>query len=262
MAPMETHYRVVLGLAFHSERRVIGLFSQQCWRDRAALRLNLPFRSRSPGSSRRTCRSKSLPLARSRPISTVAVRAQVTGEMKAVNFQQGDDVEAGQVLFTLDHRPLEAALNQAEANLQRDNAQAANAKVIAQRMDDLVERGVGTREQRDTARTTAAALDAVVGREQRRRRKRSRATSVRHDSRAHRGAHGRPDGPCRQSRPRQRSDAACRHQSSEPDLRVVRHSGGVALRPAPLHDPARARGPCDASQRVGIRSAGPNHVRR
>ena len=95
--------------------------------------------------------------------STVAVRAQVTGEMKAVNFRQGDDVEAGQVLFTLDPRPLEAALNQAEANLQRDTAQAANAKVIAQRMEDLVERGVGTREQRDTARTTAAALDAVVG---------------------------------------------------------------------------------------------------
>jgi multidrug efflux system membrane fusion protein len=95
--------------------------------------------------------------------STVAVRAQVTGELKDVNFQQGDDVQAGQVLFTLDHRPLEAALNQAEANLERDIAQAANAKVIAQRMEDLVERGVGTREQRDTARTTAAALDAVVG---------------------------------------------------------------------------------------------------
>ena len=83
--------------------------------------------------------------------------------MKDVNFNQGDDVQEGQVLFTLDHRPLEAALSQAEANLARDTAQAANAKVIAQRMDDLVERGVGTREQRDTARTTAAALDASVG---------------------------------------------------------------------------------------------------
>jgi multidrug efflux system membrane fusion protein len=95
--------------------------------------------------------------------STVAVRAQVTGELRTVNFQQGDDVQAGQVLFVLDPRPLEAALNQAQANLQRDSAQAANAKIIAQRMDDLVERGVGTKEQRDTARTTAAALEAVVG---------------------------------------------------------------------------------------------------
>ncbi len=95
--------------------------------------------------------------------STVAVRAQVTGELKDVNFTQGDDVQAGQVLFALDHRPLEAALSQAEANLARDTAQAENAQVIARRMEDLVERGVGTREQRDTARATAAALDAVVG---------------------------------------------------------------------------------------------------
>jgi membrane fusion protein, multidrug efflux system len=95
--------------------------------------------------------------------SIVAVRAQITGELKSVNFQQGEDVEAGQVLFELDRRPFEAAVNQAEANLQRDTAQASNAKVIAQRYEDLVERGVGTREQRDTARTTAAALEAVVG---------------------------------------------------------------------------------------------------
>jgi membrane fusion protein, multidrug efflux system len=95
--------------------------------------------------------------------STVAIRAQVTGELRSVNFRQGDDVQAGQVLFSLDRRPMEAALHQAEANLQRDTTQAANAKVIAERMEDLVERGVGTREQRDTARTTATALEAVVG---------------------------------------------------------------------------------------------------
>src|SRR5262245_35327013 len=42
--------------------------------------------------------------------STVTVRAQVTGELEAVHFQQGDDVQEGQELFTLDRRPLEAAL--------------------------------------------------------------------------------------------------------------------------------------------------------
>lgn len=56
--------------------------------------------------------------------STVAVRAQITGELASVNFRQGDDVRAGQVLFTLDQRPLEASLHQAEANLARDSAQA------------------------------------------------------------------------------------------------------------------------------------------
>src|SRR5947207_3341770 len=74
--------------------------------------------------------------------SSVAVRAQITGELTSVNFRQGDDVQAGQVLFTLDRRPLEAALSQAEANLRRDLAQASNAKAIAKRLDDLVERGI------------------------------------------------------------------------------------------------------------------------
>ena len=42
--------------------------------------------------------------------ATVVVRAQITGELTSVNFEQGDDVRAGQVLFTLDRRPLEAEL--------------------------------------------------------------------------------------------------------------------------------------------------------
>ncbi len=160
---METHYRLVLGLLF-----TIGVSLPACSASNAgAPGGSTPPQPAVPVTVDRVV-EKEMPLEVTavgavEAYSTVAVRAQVTGEMKAVNFQQGDDVQAGQVLFTLDPRPLEAALNQAEANLQRDTAQAANAKVIAQRMDDLVERGVGTREQRDTARTTAAALDAVVG---------------------------------------------------------------------------------------------------
>src|SRR5690349_3800955 len=45
---------------------------------------------------------------------TVAVRAQITGELTSVTFKEGDDVQMGQVLFTLDKRPLEAALAQAQ----------------------------------------------------------------------------------------------------------------------------------------------------
>ena len=94
--------------------------------------------------------------------SNVAVRAQITGQLIDVNFTEGDDVREGQVLFSLDRRPLEAALQQAQANLQRDMAQAANAESIARRYQDLAERGIATREQVDTSRTGAAALDATV----------------------------------------------------------------------------------------------------
>ena len=51
--------------------------------------------------------------------ATVVVRAQITGELTSVNFQQGDDVQAGQVLFTLDRRPLEAELQQATGERSR-----------------------------------------------------------------------------------------------------------------------------------------------
>jgi len=94
--------------------------------------------------------------------STVQVRAQITGELTSVNFKEGDDVRQGQVLFTLDRRPLEAALQQAEANLQRDIAQAANARSQLARYQDLAQRGIATREQLDQQSTNATALDATV----------------------------------------------------------------------------------------------------
>jgi multidrug efflux system membrane fusion protein len=95
--------------------------------------------------------------------STVDIRAQTTGELTSVNFKEGDDVRKGQVLFTLDKRPLEAALQQAEANLKRDQAQAANARAQVTRYQDLLKRGIATREQVDQINTNAAALDATVG---------------------------------------------------------------------------------------------------
>jgi multidrug efflux system membrane fusion protein len=94
--------------------------------------------------------------------STVSVRAQLTGELTSVTFKEGDDVRKGQVLFTLDRRPLEAALEQARANLQRDAAQAVNAKAQAQRYQDLAARGIATREQVDTTQTAAAALEGTL----------------------------------------------------------------------------------------------------
>jgi multidrug efflux system membrane fusion protein len=94
--------------------------------------------------------------------STVAVRAQITGELTSVNFKEGDEVQQGQVLFTLDKRPLEATLQQAQANLQRDEAQAQNARASAVRYEDLLKRGIATKEQVDQFKTQAAALEATV----------------------------------------------------------------------------------------------------
>jgi multidrug efflux system membrane fusion protein len=94
--------------------------------------------------------------------SVVEIRSQITGELTSVNFREGADVRRGQVLFTLDRRPLEAALQTAEGNLERDTAQAQNAATSARRYQDLLARGIAPKEQADQAATTAAALAATL----------------------------------------------------------------------------------------------------
>jgi membrane fusion protein, multidrug efflux system len=95
--------------------------------------------------------------------STVAVHAQITGALTSVSFTEGDDVKAGQVLFTLDHRPLEATLAQVQANLDRDLAQATNARTQAGRYQALAQRGLVSGQEVQTSTTSAAALEATVG---------------------------------------------------------------------------------------------------
>jgi multidrug efflux system membrane fusion protein len=93
---------------------------------------------------------------------TVAIHAQITGELTEVNFVEGDDVRKGQVIISLDKRPFEAALQQAQATLDKDVAQASNARAQAKRYQDLLKRGIATNEQVDQMTSAAAALDATA----------------------------------------------------------------------------------------------------
>src|SRR6266404_5537606 len=74
--------------------------------------------------------------------SNVSIKTQITGELTGVFFKEGEDVKKGQLLFTLDKRPLEAELKKAEGMLAKDEAQAANAQAQARRYDALVASGV------------------------------------------------------------------------------------------------------------------------
>ncbi len=96
------------------------------------------------------------------PCATVAVRAQVAGELTGVHFAEGQEVKKDDLLFTIDPRPFEAQVHQVEANLARDTAQEENASAQARRYRDLVSRGIATREQLDQITTTATALQATV----------------------------------------------------------------------------------------------------
>ena len=94
--------------------------------------------------------------------STVAVKSQVTGVLQKAHFREGQDVKKGQLLFTIDPRPFEAALKQAEANLARDTAQLQNSREQARRYADLVKKQYVSQEQYDKIRADADAAEAVV----------------------------------------------------------------------------------------------------
>lgn len=94
--------------------------------------------------------------------SNVSIKAQVTGLVTAVHFREGQGVHKGDVLFEIDRRPFEVALQQAEADYARDKAKAQNAHIQAERYAKLFEQGVAPREQYDTARADADSLEATV----------------------------------------------------------------------------------------------------
>lgn len=94
--------------------------------------------------------------------STVAVKSMVAGEISQIHFTEGQDVAKGALLFTIDPRPFQAALKQAEANLERDKAQAENAKANLQRYEVLIAKQAVPKQQYDQFRTTAEVAEATV----------------------------------------------------------------------------------------------------
>jgi len=108
--------------------------------------------------------------------STVAVKSKVGGEVIRVHFKEGQDVKKGEPLFTIDPRPFEAALKEAEArldkdlaqvqqakaNLERDLVRAKNAEEEARRYEFLIQKGVVARQQYEKLRADADALEATV----------------------------------------------------------------------------------------------------
>lgn len=95
-------------------------------------------------------------------ISSVQVRAQVTGQLGAIHFAEGQDVRQGQLLFSLDARPFQAAVRQAEAVLSRDTATLNNAEAQQARAENLFGRGLIARDQYESLRASATALAGTV----------------------------------------------------------------------------------------------------
>jgi multidrug efflux system membrane fusion protein len=96
------------------------------------------------------------------PISTVGIKAQVGGELLKVNFEEGQEVKKGDLIFALQPKLYAVQLAQAQANLAKDRALAANARSEIERNTQLGAKGAISKEQLDLMRYTADSWDATV----------------------------------------------------------------------------------------------------
>jgi multidrug efflux system membrane fusion protein len=95
-------------------------------------------------------------------LNSVLVRSRVDGQIVKINFSEGKDVRAGDVLVEIDPAPFEAALAQAQANKLKDQALLDNARLDLDRATRLAKTGATSTQQLDTAKSLVAQLDASV----------------------------------------------------------------------------------------------------
>jgi membrane fusion protein, multidrug efflux system len=105
--------------------------------------------------------TKELP-GRTSAFRVAEVRARVNGIVKRRLFTEGSDVRQGQALFLIDPAPYEAALQGAKAQLARAEATVANARLLAQRTQDLVADNAVSKQEYDNAMAALKASEADV----------------------------------------------------------------------------------------------------
>lgn len=97
-----------------------------------------------------------------RATEAVDVRARVNGYLQKIDFVDGADVKAGDVLFIIEPAPFEAALDAAKAALQKADATLALANADLARTQPLVERGASTEQELDVKKADVATAKADV----------------------------------------------------------------------------------------------------
>ena len=93
---------------------------------------------------------------------TSEVRPQVTGIVQTRLFEEGADVEAGQVLYQIDPALFQAAYNNAEAELQKARANEVSARLLAERYGKIIRSNAVSRQEHDNAVSAWLQAKAAV----------------------------------------------------------------------------------------------------
>lgn len=94
--------------------------------------------------------------------NTDIVRAQIQGQITSINFTEGQQVHAGDLLAQIDPRPYQALIDQYVANLERDQAQLVNARANQARYNQLGDKGWATPQLIETQNAQVSQLQAAI----------------------------------------------------------------------------------------------------
>jgi RND family efflux transporter MFP subunit len=156
---------IVLGLA--AVAGTVAVSTRSSWMDTSGAKAQGPARVRTVSVQAATAERKQIPvevdaIGTVTPIASVALKSRIETTIIEVHFEDGARVKAGDILFTLDARQIDAQIAQAEGTLARDRSQLAGAERDFRRYSDLIAKGATTQVNVDNSQTQMDILRGTV----------------------------------------------------------------------------------------------------